>query len=149
VDPQSAVNPKLASAPAPGKMRAVADGGGRRRLVTALRIGTAAVWLVFGFVFKVLDVVPRHRLIVASVLGATVAGPITIAIGAAEATMGLWILTGMYPRLCAAAQTVAIVSMNALELSLAKDLLLAPIPMVCANTVFLSAGWYIALHPRR
>jgi hypothetical protein len=99
-------------------------------------------------VFKVLDVVPRHRMIVATVLGATAAGPVTVAIGAAEAAMGLWILSGIRPRLCAAAQTAAIVSMNTLELGLAKDLLLAPIPMVCANTAFLAAGWYCALHPR-
>jgi hypothetical protein len=126
-------------------MFAVADGRWRRRTVAALRIGTAAVWLVFGVVFKVLDLVPRHRLIVATVLGAAVAGPVTVAIGAAEAAMGLWILSGIRPRLCAAAQTVAIVSMNALELSLAKDLLLAPVPMVCANAVFLAAGWFCAL----
>jgi hypothetical protein len=130
-------------------MVSVADGGWRRRTVTALRIGTAAVWLVFGFVFKVLDVVPRHRLIVASVLGAGVAGPVTIAIGAAEAVLGLWILSRIRPLLCATAQTAAIVSMNALELTFAKDLLLAPIPMVCANTVFLAAGWYCAFDAQR
>ena len=59
--------------------------------------------------------------------------------------MGLWILSGIRPRLCAAAQTLAIVGMNTLELALAKDLLLAPVPMVCANTAFLAAGWYCAL----
>jgi hypothetical protein len=127
-------------------MFSVADGRWRRRVVVALRIGTAAVWLVFGVVFKVLDLVPRHRLIVATVLGAAVAGPVTVAIGAAEAAMGLWILSGIRPRLCAAAQTVAIVSMNALELGLAKDLLLAPVPMVCANAAFLAAGWFCALN---
>ena len=30
------------------------------KTVTAIRIGTAAVWLVFGVVFKPFDVVPRH-----------------------------------------------------------------------------------------
>jgi hypothetical protein len=34
--------------------------------------------------------------------------------------------------------------MNALELRYARDLLLAPIAMVCANAVFLSLGWYVA-----
>jgi hypothetical protein len=148
VVPESAVNPNLASGTGAGQDESVGDGGGRRRLITALRIGTASVWLVFGAVFKVLNLVPRHRMIVATVLGEAVAGPITVAIGAAEATMGLWILSGIHPRLCATAQTVAIVSMNALELGLAKDLLLAPVPMVLANAVFLSAGWYLALHRR-
>lgn len=117
-----------------------------RGLVVALRIGTAGVWFVFGFVFKLLDVVPRHRLIVASVLGETAAGSVTMLIGGAEAAMGLWILSGIRPRTCAAAQTIAIVAMNTLELSLARDLLLAPVPMVCANAAFLAAGWFIALN---
>jgi hypothetical protein len=128
--PDSAVNPNLASGTGAGQDESVGDGGGRRRLITTLRIGTASVWLVFGALFKVLNLVPRHRMIVATVLGEAMAGPITLGIGAAEATMGLWILSGIYPRLCAATQTIAIVSMNALELSLAKDLLLAPVPGV-------------------
>src|SRR5262245_9395066 len=99
-------------------------------MIAALRVGTAAVWLMFGVVFKVLDLVPRHRLIVASLLGPAAAGPATLVIGAAEAAMGVWILSGIRPRLCAAAQTVAIVSMNAIELSVARDLLLAPVAMV-------------------
>ncbi len=117
-------------------------------MITAIRIGTAAVWFVFGLVFKISGVVPRHRLIVASVLGETAAGPVTVLIGGAEVTMGLWILSGIRPRACAAAQTIAIVTMNALELWLARDLLLAPIPMVCANVVFLALVWYSALKSR-
>ena len=72
-------------------------------------------------------------------------GPVTILIGVAEVAMGLWILSGIRPRTCAATQTVAIITMNTLELTLARDHLLAPIPMVCANAAFLSAGWYIAI----
>ncbi len=118
-------------------------------MITAIRIGTAAVWLVFGLVFKIFGVVPRHRLIVASVLGETAAGPVTMLIGGAEVAMGLWVLSGIRPRICAAAQTIAIVTMNALELWLARDFLLAPIPMVSANVVFLALVWYIALKSPR
>lgn len=46
-----------------------------------IRIATAAVWFVFGFIFKVLHLVPRHHLIVASILGEEVAGPVTLLIG--------------------------------------------------------------------
>lgn len=115
-------------------------------VIAALRIATAVVWLVFGVVFKMLGMVPRHRAIVASVVGEAAAGPVTMVIGAAEAVMGLWILSGFRPRLCAAAQTIAIVTMNAVELSVARELLLAPVPMVLANLVFLAVGWYCALH---
>jgi hypothetical protein len=118
------------------------------RLRTPLRIATAFVWLVFGVVFKMLNLVPRHRAIVAAIVGDAAAGPVTFLIGAAEATLGIWILSGRRPRLCAAAQTCAIVTMNALELSLARDLLLAPALMVCANTVFLGVVWYCALAAR-
>ena len=115
-------------------------------MILTLRIGTALVWILFGLVFKVLHLVPRHEAIVATILGSAVAGPVTLLIGLAETTMGIWILSRWRPRICAAAQTIAIVSMNALELSLARDQLLAPLPMVCANSAFLAVGWYLALH---
>ena len=115
-------------------------------LIPALRIGTASVWILFGLVFKVLNVVPRHQTIVATVLGDAVAGPVTLVIGVAETAMGLWILSRWRPRICALVQTIAILSMNALELTLAKEHLLAPLLMVCANAVFLAVGWYLALH---
>lgn len=114
-------------------------------MIPLLRIATAATWLVFGVVFKLLGVVPRHRLIVAAIVGEAAAGPVTLLIGGAEAMMGLWILSGLRPRTCAAAQTIAIVTMNALELGAARDLLLAPVAMVCANVAFLAVGWYCAL----
>lgn len=115
-------------------------------MLLTLRIATASVWILFGLVFKMLNVVPRHQAIVATVLGSAVAGPVTLLIGLAETAMGIWILSRWRPRTCAAVQTMAIVSMNALELSLARDQLLAPLLMVCANCVLIAVGWYLALH---
>lgn len=117
-----------------------------RKTLIAIRIGAAAVWFTFGVVFKMLGAVPRHRLIIASVLGDEIAGPATILIGGAEAVIGIWTLSGFLPRTCAALQTVALASMNSLELFFARHLLLAPIPMVCANLVFLAVVWYGALN---
>ena len=114
-------------------------------LIMTLTLATAVVWLLFGMWFKVFGLVPRHRLIVTAVVGEAGAGPVTLLIGAAETAMALWILSGIYPRVCAAVQSIAIATMNALELSLARDLLLAPILMVCANAVFLVVVWYCAL----
>jgi hypothetical protein len=114
-------------------------------VVAALRIGTASVWLIFGVGYKLLGLVPRHRLIVASVLGQHWSGPATLLIGSAEAGMALWILSGLRPRLCAATQTVAIVAMNTLEWIFAHDLLVAPVAMLFANAALLAAGWYCAL----
>lgn len=119
------------------------------RLLLTLRLATAAVWIVFGLVFKVLHVLPRHETIVAAVLGPAWAGPATVAIGAAEVLIGLWILSGRWPLLCIATQTVAIAAMNLAELRWAQQHLLSPIGMVCANVVFLGLGWFLAVHTTR
>jgi len=113
--------------------------------LTALRIANAAVWLLFGVGFKLLGLLPRHRLIVAAIVGDAAATPVTRLIGAGEALIGLWILSGWRPRTCALAQTLAIVTMNIIELSVARDLLLSPLGMLCANAVFLAVVWYVAL----
>ena len=114
-------------------------------MLTWIRFGTASVWLVFGLIFKVLGLVPRHREIVASVIGEEWATPVTVLVGLAEIGMAAWIMSELRPRWCAVAQTLAIGSMNFLELRSARELLLAPLPMVLANTVFLGLVWYWAL----
>ncbi|MEM1059365.1 MAG: DoxX-like family protein [Verrucomicrobiota bacterium] len=115
------------------------------RMVWAIRIAAAGVWFFFGFVLKVLGAEPRHEAIVAAVLGSAVAGPATVLVGLGEIVLGVWVLSGWRPRICAAAQTAAILAMNTLELIFAQELLLSPIGMVLANTLFLSAVWYAAL----
>ncbi|HEX6732039.1 MAG TPA: DoxX-like family protein [Pyrinomonadaceae bacterium] len=114
-------------------------------LFGALQLATAAVWLLFGMWFKVLGMVPRHRLIAAAILGEAVATPVIMLVGIAEIAIALWIVSGIYPRFCAIVQSIAIVTMNALELSIARELLLAPVLMVVANTIFLGVVWYCAL----
>jgi hypothetical protein len=116
-----------------------------------VRGSIAAVWLAFGLGAKVLGLVPRHRRIVAAVLGERLAGPVTVTVGLGETALGLWVLSGRRPRTAAALQTAAIASMNALELSRARSQLLAPWPMVAANTAFLAVVWAhaIAITPPR
>ena len=112
------------------------------RLVCRLVVG--AVWLVFGVVFKAFDVVPRHRQIVARVLGERWSRPVILLVAAGEATLGAWMIAGRLLVPCVALQTAAIVTMNALELRYARDLLLAPRLMLLANTALLTAAWYAA-----
>lgn len=109
------------------------------------RVAVALVWLVFGIGFKLLRGVPRHERIVARVLGDAVAPVLTRLIGVGEALIGLWVLSGLWAPWCVLAQTVLVVTMNALELRLARDLLLAPLPMVLGNLVLLGAAWFAAL----
>lgn len=100
-----------------------------------------------GLYSKLLDGIPRHRLIVARVLGEDLAALATIAIGVMEILLGLWVWTHRLPRTCAAVQTGAIVAMNALEISRAPDLLVSAPGMVVLNALFLALGWYNATRP--
>jgi hypothetical protein len=116
-----------------------------RSHLTWLRLGVALVWFLFGLLFKALDAVPRHRQIVARVVGEARGGAVLWLVAITEIGLGGWMLVGRALPLCMAAQTAMIVLMNALELRHARDLLLSPIGMLCANAVFLSLGWYVAL----
>jgi DoxX-like family len=113
--------------------------------VAWLRLGIGLVWIVFGLLFKALGAVPRHRRIVARVLGERASGPVLFAVAAGETALGLWMIYGRFLPACVALQTLAIVSMNALELRYARDLLVSPAGMVCANVALLALGWYVAL----
>jgi len=84
----------------------------------------AAVWLINGLFCKVLGLVPRHREIVARILGPEHAAALTVMIGLAEIAMAIWIVSGVAKRLNAIAQIVIIATMNVLEFCLAPDLLL-------------------------
>ncbi|HVS97260.1 MAG TPA: DoxX-like family protein [Puia sp.] len=91
---------------------------------TGLNYLIALVWLANGLFCKVLDLVPRHRQIVARILGDAHAAALTTAIGFAEIAMAVWIVAGFRSRLNAITQVVTIATMNALECVLAPDLLL-------------------------
>jgi|SRR5688572_22685241 len=89
-----------------------------------LTVAISLVWFINGLFCKVLDLVPRHELIVARILGGEYAGLITTTIGLLEVLMCIWILSGIKSKLCALAQMVLVASMNTLEFILAPDLLL-------------------------
>ena len=84
----------------------------------------ALVWLANGLGCKVLGLVPRHRAIVARILGAEHAPALTQLIGLGEIVLALWILSRWKWRWSAATQILAVVTMNAIEFRLAPDLLL-------------------------
>ena len=84
----------------------------------------ALVWFANGLGCKVLDLVPRHRAIVGRILGESHALMLTRTIGLAEIVMGLWIFSQWKWRWSATAQITAVVTMNAIEFTLAPDLLL-------------------------
>jgi len=84
----------------------------------------AAVWIANGLFCKVLNLIPRHREIVARIIGSAHAGVLTRAIGFSEIAMAAWILSGIKTKLNALTQVVVIATMNSLEFIMAPDLLL-------------------------
>jgi hypothetical protein len=84
----------------------------------------ASVWFVNGLLCKVLDLVPRHREIVGRILGEDHALTLTRLIGLSEIVMAAWILSQWKWRWSAAAQIIAVFTMNVIEFLLVPDLLL-------------------------
>ncbi len=84
----------------------------------------AAIWFVNGLFCKVLNLVPRHQQIVATILGIEYSRWLTILIGISEIAMAVWILGRVYTRLNAITQMILIATMNTLEFIFVPDLLL-------------------------
>ncbi len=88
------------------------------------RLLFAAVWLVNGVWCKILDGVPRHREIVARILGEEHSLLLTRMIGIGEVVMAAWILSGIRWKWSCAAQIAAVVTMNIIEFLVVPDMLL-------------------------
>ena len=84
----------------------------------------AMIWMANGLFCKVLNLVPRHQQIVATILRTEHAHLWTIVIGFSEIFMAIWILSNIQSRLNAIAQIVIIATMNTLEFFLVPGLLL-------------------------
>jgi len=94
------------------------------KLYYMLTYAIATVWAVNGLVCKILNLVPRHELIVASILGEKYSRIFTALIGVAEVVMAFWILSRFMSRLNAITQMIVIATMNVMEYLLVPDLLL-------------------------
>ena len=113
-----------------------------------LTILIGSVWVFHGLFSKVSNGVPRHRQIVGRILGEGIANGATLVIGMLEILLGLWIFSGFQRRTCALVQTLALVSMNVLEILLAGDLLISAPGMVTLNLGFIALIWYWASFSR-
>ncbi|HEY7055327.1 MAG TPA: DUF2071 domain-containing protein [Vicinamibacterales bacterium] len=104
----------------------------------------AAVWLVHGLYNKLLHGSPRHLAIVQAVpgLAGVVGERVLVGVGLLEVAIALWVFSGRAAYICAAVQTTALLSMNAIELSVARPLLLWPAGLVPLNLGFLTLAWF-------
>jgi hypothetical protein len=96
----------------------------KRKVYKTLNYLIATVWLVNGLLCKVLDLVPRHQLIVSRILGNEHAFFLTKVIGISETFMAIWIISNIKSRINALIQIIVIGIMNVIEFILVPDLLL-------------------------
>ena len=89
-----------------------------------LRLLILLVWLINGLYCKLLNGVPRHKQIVARILGNEYADQLIILIGVGEILIFLWILSRYLPKWCAFIQIILIATMNTIEIMITPDLLL-------------------------
>ena len=106
----------------------------------------AAVWLVHGLYNKLLGGSERHLQIVQAVPGLEGRTGVAVLalVGVAEVAIAAWVMSRRAPRTCAATQTVLLLSMNAIELTFARHLLLWPAGLVPLNLAFLALAWTAA-----
>jgi len=107
------------------------------------RIAIALVWIYQGFWCKLLGQAPHHQEIVEKTpfLNACRARRALIALGALECVLGMWVLSGIWAREAALAQTLLLVSMNAIALLQARSLISDPLGMLLQNCIFLTLAW--------
>ncbi len=110
--------------------------------LAAIFIGS--VWIFHGLYSKILDGIPRHKLIVGRILGESFADVATVMIGVMEILLGCWVIWGKHRKINASIQTLGLVSMNTLEIILAEDLLISAAGMVALNLCFIALIWWWA-----
>jgi uncharacterized membrane protein YphA (DoxX/SURF4 family) len=108
-----------------------------------VRIAVAGVWIYEGLWCKILGRATNELRVVEAVprYGAKFGRPFLTLLGWTELLLGLWVLSGSAPGLCALAQTVLLVTLNANGLVWSRHLIPDPGGMVFKNFAFLVLGW--------
>ena len=88
---------------------------------------------------RVVTAVPRF--------GATFGAPFLLTLGVVETLIALWVLSGLWPLICALTQTVLLVALNFNGLIWARRMIHDPAGMVVKNAAFLVLAWVSASHP--
>ena len=108
-----------------------------------MRSAVSAVWLYEGVWCKLFGRGPGQLEVVEAVpfLGPRWSAHFLRVLGALETVVGLWVLSGRFPALCAIAQTVLLVGLNSAGLLWARRRIHDPPGMVVKNTCFLLLAW--------
>jgi hypothetical protein len=111
-----------------------------------IRVAVAAVWIYEGLWCKLLGRQPHELEVVEAVpyFGPRVGALFLQVLGVVEVALGVWTLTANAPLLCAAAQTLLLVALNASGLIWARHIIHDPGGMVVKNFAFLVLVWVSA-----
>ena len=111
-----------------------------------VRGAVAAVWLYEGLWCKVLGREPHQVQVVEAVprLGPILGRKFLLALGLVETTLGVWVMSGVTPGLCAVVQTTLLIALNANGLLWARHIIHDPAGMVVKNVPFLLLAWVAA-----
>jgi hypothetical protein len=114
-----------------------------------IHVAVAAVWFYEGLWCKVLNGQPRQVRVIETVplYGPRIAPKLLKFLGAVETAIGVWILTGIAPIVCAAVQTALLVTLNTCGLLWGRRLIDDPAGMVIKNFAFLVLVWVSASFP--
>lgn len=108
-----------------------------------LRVAVAGVWIYEGLWCKLLGRAPDELRVVQAVprYGPKYGRPFLLGLGAVELLLGLWVLAGWAPGVCALAQTLLLVTLNANGLLWSRHVIHDPAGMVFKNFAFLVLAW--------
>ena len=111
--------------------------------IAVVRCAVAAVWLYEGLWCKLLGREAHQLQVVEAVpkLGPLLGRMFLKGLGLVETAMALWVLSGISPGLCAIAQTVLLLTLNANGLLWARHVIHDPAGMVVKNASFLLLAW--------
>lgn len=114
-----------------------------------IHIAVAAVWLYEGLWCKLLGGDPRQVQVVEAMPrhGPRLGVPFLKSLGIVEVGLGIWVLSGITPLLCALVQTMLLVALNAGGLLWARHIIHDPGGMVVKNFAFLVLAWVSASLP--
>lgn len=102
----------------------------------------ASIWLINGLFCKIMDLVPRHQMIVAKILQVSEPVALTRLIGVSEVLMACWIIIAIRLKTAAIVQILVIGAMNILEYLFARELLLwGSLNIVFAFALILVIYW--------
>ncbi|HTA83792.1 MAG TPA: DoxX-like family protein [Bacteroidia bacterium] len=91
---------------------------------------------------KILNLVPRHELIVSRILGKSYSHTVTKTIGALEILMFIWVISRIQSRWCAITQIIIVVAMNITEFILVPDILLFGRANIIVALFFISIVFF-------